>query len=238
MAIPTIRFFASVEVAAIAKESSDPQNRQELAGAGTMQSSLLEAASGAELSQSGRPIKNWQRAQVPTTVLKALTKAGVYPGMRVKVTNPTGPITFFLQLALAQGRGGAEVLPVLWDDNYFSHLAGESREITAQFAARDRGGGKPTLEIGGWYVESNFGCRALAISAKEVKAGQPFPVKSESANTIPGCSRLTINVDGMVRSTQWAFVQKGRKATIASPTTIEAGHYKIEVGGKRIEVPL
>ena len=82
MAIPTIRFFASVEVAAIAKESSDPQNRQELAGAGTMQSSLLEAASGAELSQSGRPIKNWQRAQVPTTVLKALTKAGVYPGMR------------------------------------------------------------------------------------------------------------------------------------------------------------
>ena len=152
IAILTIVFFASLAVAAIAQEASAPQNRQDLAGEWTMQSSFLESAAGADLSQPGRAIKNWHRAQVPTTVLKALTKAGVYPDMRVKVTNPTGQMAFFLQLELAQGRGG--------------------------------------------------------------------------------------NVDGMVKSTQWAWARERRKETIAFPMTMEAGKHQIEVGGKGIEVPI
>jgi beta-galactosidase/beta-glucuronidase len=47
-----------------------------------MQSSLLEPEAGADLSQPGRATKEWHHVQVPTTVLNALTKSGVYPDMR------------------------------------------------------------------------------------------------------------------------------------------------------------
>jgi len=45
---------------------------------------------------------------------------------RVRISNPGNQIAFFTQVTLTQGKGGPEILPVLWDDNYFSLLPGES----------------------------------------------------------------------------------------------------------------
>ena len=105
---------------------------------------------------------------------------------RVKVTNPTGQIAFFVQLALTQGRGGAEILPVFWDDNYFSLLPGETREITARFAAKDAGQGKPTLEVGGWNVESDFECAAacrVSQGSQERASRSPSPPASPTRSS-------------------------------------------------------
>ena len=104
---------------------------------------------------------------------------------RVKVTNPTSQIAFFVQLALTQGRGGAEILPVLWDDNYFSLLPGESREVTATFATKDAGKAKPTLEVGGWNVESDFDCAALSGFAEGNQAGRAVHRHGERCQHVP-----------------------------------------------------
>jgi hypothetical protein len=48
-----------------------------------MQSSFLERGAGPNLSQPGWATRNWHGVQVPTTVLNALVKNGVYPDPRV-----------------------------------------------------------------------------------------------------------------------------------------------------------
>ena len=77
--LTSICLFASLAVASISKEASAPQNRLDLAGEWAMQSSFLEPSAGTDLSQPGRAVKNWHRAQVPTTVLNALTRRVVFP---------------------------------------------------------------------------------------------------------------------------------------------------------------
>ena len=64
--------------------------------------------------------------------------------LHVRVENPTDHLAFFVQLAATRGRGGSEILPIRWDDNYFSLLPHESREITTvidggRFAGRQAG---------------------------------------------------------------------------------------------------
>jgi hypothetical protein len=45
-----------------------------------------------------------------------------------------------------------EVLPVLWQDNYFSLLPGEKREVTATNRAKDLSGTAPVVAVYGWNV--------------------------------------------------------------------------------------
>jgi hypothetical protein len=156
---------------------------------------------------------------------------------RVKVANPTRPLAFFVQLAITQGRGSAEILPVLWDDNYFSLLPGESREVTATFAAKDAGKDKPTLEVGGWNVESEFDCVALAFSPKEIKPGERFTVTTSVANTFLDGSRVALRLDGKLVAFKWAWARAGQKESLGFPLTLEqSGRHEIAVGGQKISV--
>ena len=52
-----------------------------------------------------------------------------------------------------RGKGGEEILPVVWQDNYISLLPGEKREITATYRAGSLGAAKPEVEVSGWNVE-------------------------------------------------------------------------------------
>jgi hypothetical protein len=156
---------------------------------------------------------------------------------RVKVTNPTGQIAFFVQLVLTQGRGGAEILPVLWEDNYLSLLPGESREVTATFAAKDAGKDKPTLGIGGWNVESDFDCAALAVSPKEIKSGERFTVTASIANTFLDGSRVALRLDGKPAAFKWTWARAGRKELLRFPLTLEqSGRHEVAVGGQKLSV--
>jgi Glycosyl hydrolases family 2, sugar binding domain/Glycosyl hydrolases family 2 len=53
-----------------------------LSGAWQMQTSALESADGTQLSRPGSVVRGWSSVQVPTTVLNALVKQGVYPDPR------------------------------------------------------------------------------------------------------------------------------------------------------------
>ena len=71
---------------------------------------------------------------------------------RVTLENPSQALAFFVHLAVRKGKGGEEVLPVLWEDNYVTLLPGESRELEAAYAAKDLGGRAPVVTIDGWNV--------------------------------------------------------------------------------------
>jgi len=72
---------------------------------------------------------------------------------RVIVENPSKTLAFFVRLKLDKGKGGEEILPVVWQDNYISLLPGEKREITATYRASGLGAAQPEAEVSGWNVE-------------------------------------------------------------------------------------
>ena len=72
---------------------------------------------------------------------------------RIMVENPTKSLAFFVRLKVDKGKGGDEILPVLWQDNYISLLPGEKREITASYRAAELGSAAPFVEVKGWNTE-------------------------------------------------------------------------------------
>jgi len=177
---------------------------------------------------------------LPPTKLQAASKVerhGAEKVARVRISNPTGQIAFFVQLALTKGKGGAEVLPVLWDDNYFSLLPGESREVTATFAAKDAGKDNPTLEVGGWNIESGFHCQALAVLQKVIKRGKRFTVTATVAETFLDGSRVALQLDGKPVAFEWAWARAGRQDSLGFPLTLDQpGRHEIVVGDKQLRL--
>ena len=70
----------------------------------------------------------------------------------VAVENPGKALAFFVHLKVDKGKGGEEILPVIWEDNYFSLLPGEKREVTATYRTAELGSAKPDVEVSGWNV--------------------------------------------------------------------------------------
>jgi exo-1,4-beta-D-glucosaminidase len=69
----------------------------------------------------------------------------------VTVKNLDNSIAFMVHLR-ATRKGGTDITPILWDDNYFSLLPGEQREVTATYAASALGGDSAVLEVEGFNV--------------------------------------------------------------------------------------
>jgi exo-1,4-beta-D-glucosaminidase len=93
-------------------------------------------------------------SNLPPVKLKVLSKSvrsgGEYT-THVTVENPGKSLAFFVHLKVNDAKTGEEILPVIWENNYFSLLPGEKRDITATYTLpRDI---KPTVEVQGWNVE-------------------------------------------------------------------------------------
>ena len=94
---------------------------------------------------------------------------------RVTVENPTQNLAFAVHLKVMKPsrfidpeseNNELEVLPVIWQDNYFPLMPGEKREITATYRTADlqlestssdtpdwaRRQGKPSVDVDGWNV--------------------------------------------------------------------------------------
>src|SRR6266849_3495874 len=94
-------------------------------------------------------------AQLPKVKLKIADRTerkGEEAITHVTMENPSKNLAFFVRLKVDKGKGGEEVLPVLWQDNYFSLLPGERREATATYRAQELGTAQPAVEISGWNV--------------------------------------------------------------------------------------
>ena len=116
---------------------------------------------------------DWERSNwytTPTANYANFTALGELPKVQLKVTsrderkgedaitrvtvqNPAKTMAFFVRLKVNKGKGGEEILPVVWQDNYISLMPGESRELTATYRAGELGGAKPSVEVSGWNVQ-------------------------------------------------------------------------------------
>jgi exo-1,4-beta-D-glucosaminidase len=72
----------------------------------------------------------------------------------VTLKNPSKSIAFAVRLKASNAATGEEVLPVLWEDNYFSLLPGEERQIAATHSASDVGTAKINVTVEGWNLET------------------------------------------------------------------------------------
>ena len=68
----------------------------------------------------------------------------------VTVTNSGKSLAFGVHLKLSKGND--EVLPILWEDNYFALLPGETRKITATYNPKDAGVRTPVVQVEAWNV--------------------------------------------------------------------------------------
>jgi len=71
---------------------------------------------------------------------------------QVTVENPTSKLAFMVHLMITKGQGGDEVLPILWEDNYFTLFPGEKRDLAARYSVESLGGAAPVVVVDGWNV--------------------------------------------------------------------------------------
>jgi exo-1,4-beta-D-glucosaminidase len=90
-------------------------------------------------------------------VVPAIEKSDEGPVVRVTLQNTSDRLAFQLRVGIQHAGqnkdDGAELLPVVWDDNYISLLPGETREITAQFFSYDALYGDFNVRVTGWNIE-------------------------------------------------------------------------------------
>ena len=71
--------------------------------------------------------------------------------VRVQIHNPSKNLAFQIHLSVVDEKSGEEILPVLWEDNYFSLMPGESRAVVAHYSSTNAGHLK--LEVSGWNID-------------------------------------------------------------------------------------
>jgi exo-1,4-beta-D-glucosaminidase len=92
--------------------------------------------------------------EVDLKMSSSIEHRGMDGTVRVSLENPSRNLAFFVHLRLTKGSGGEEVLPILWQDNYFSLIPGETKELTAEYQTSLLQGSTPVLELQGWNIKA------------------------------------------------------------------------------------
>ena len=69
---------------------------------------------------------------------------------RVVLENPGSHLAFLIRAAISKGEAGQEVTPCYWEDNYFSLLPGERRELAVSFPTAELAGAAPVVRAAAW----------------------------------------------------------------------------------------
>jgi exo-1,4-beta-D-glucosaminidase len=72
--------------------------------------------------------------------------------VRLHVKNPSTSVAFMIHPRLTKGSDGDDLVPIFWDDNYFSLLPGEEKTVSATFSPSDSQGQLPFLYVDGYNV--------------------------------------------------------------------------------------
>jgi exo-1,4-beta-D-glucosaminidase len=78
---------------------------------------------------------------------------GDTPSVRVHVENSSDYLAFQVRLGIRRRGEDSEILPVLWDDNFFELLPGETREIRARYLSPGALDGEAELHVAGWNIQ-------------------------------------------------------------------------------------
>src|SRR5439155_16915797 len=102
---------------------------------------------------------------VELAVRSRVERDGDAERMRVTVENTGKDLAFMVRLSVTKGADGEHVTPVFWDENYFSLLAGETREVAATYDLSSLDGKPAGLGVDGWNVVIQTLRRNLTSSA-------------------------------------------------------------------------
>jgi exo-1,4-beta-D-glucosaminidase len=84
-----------------------------------------------------------------------IQKPGAAQGTaHVRVKNTSTSVAFQIRLRLANGKDDTDVVPVFWEDNYFSLLPGEERIVAVSYNASPLHGASPKIQVGGFNIAS------------------------------------------------------------------------------------
>jgi exo-1,4-beta-D-glucosaminidase len=70
----------------------------------------------------------------------------------VEIENPSSTLAFSINPKIIKHDSKELVLPVFWEDNYFSILPKEKRTVTVEFLAEHLHGEVPVLQLEGWNI--------------------------------------------------------------------------------------
>jgi exo-1,4-beta-D-glucosaminidase len=88
---------------------------------------------------------------VKLSVQTTLSRRSAGQEVHAVVQNPSSNLAFMVHLRLANSKNGEDIVPIFWDENYFSLLPGEKREVSAHFAGLATAAGA-VLVVDGWNV--------------------------------------------------------------------------------------
>jgi exo-1,4-beta-D-glucosaminidase len=98
--------------------------------------------------------------QIKLDVDAAAQDMGGTGKITLRIKNTGSSVAFMVHPRLTKGPDGDDLVPVFWDDNYFSLLPGEEKAVTASFLKSDLNGQQPSLYIDGY----NVSLRSVTIS--------------------------------------------------------------------------
>ena len=90
--------------------------------------------------------------EVKLDVTSSSKTEGAKNTTRVTVKNLDSSIAFMVHLRVTRNKGGTDITPILWEDNYFSLLPGEQREVTASYSSSALAGDSAVLEVEGFNI--------------------------------------------------------------------------------------
>jgi exo-1,4-beta-D-glucosaminidase len=100
--------------------------------------------------------------------------------MRITVKNPSKSLGFQVHLRVTNG-SDEDILPILFDDNYFPLFPGEERTISAKYDAKQLSGA-PTVVVEGWNVQP------LKVQAKLEGGNAPTRARITERPVKPGAN--------------------------------------------------
>ncbi len=71
----------------------------------------------------------------------------------VEIENPSVSLAFSINPKIIKNDSKDLVLPVFWEDNYFSLLPKEKRSVRVEFDSKNLDGAKPILSLTGWNIK-------------------------------------------------------------------------------------
>ena len=82
----------------------------------------------------------------------------------ISITNTGKTVAFFVHLRALKGKGGDDILPVIFDDNYISLAPGETRHINITYSRKDAGATAPHFVIEGWDLDKEHSTQKANIA--------------------------------------------------------------------------
>lgn len=90
--------------------------------------------------------------QVTLDVKAELHREATKDAIRLRLKNPSSSVAFQVHPRVTKGKDGDDLVPIFWDDNYFSLLPGEEKTVSVTFDPSDLDGKDPVLELEGFNI--------------------------------------------------------------------------------------